>query len=86
LELTEKTEVDVHALILWTIERTGGATGETATRLNHIREEHQLWFLVLTAHLSKDLMPCVFGIGENDTNEFRCLIARRLAVVLRILR
>src|SRR5690348_7201791 len=31
LELTEKTEVDVNASILRTIERTSGATGEAAT-------------------------------------------------------
>ena len=41
---------------------------------------------VLAAHLPEDLIPRVFGIGENDGDEFRCLIARRLIVDLRRLR
>src|SRR6476469_6720130 len=86
LEFTEKSEVDVNASIFRTIERTGGATGEPAAGLNRIREEHQLRFFVFTAHLPKDFIPRVFGIGENDGNEFRCLIARRLIVELRRLR
>src|SRR5512132_2129721 len=40
LELTEKTEVDVNAPILRTIERTGSATSEPAAGLNQVREEH----------------------------------------------
>src|SRR5262249_44817755 len=86
LELTEKAEVDVNTSILRTIERTGGAAGEAAAGLNHVREEHKLRLFVLTAHLPKNRMPRVFRIGENDSDEFRCLIARRLTVVLRSLR
>src|SRR5262245_37369559 len=77
LKFTKKTEVDVNALILRAIERTGRATGEPASGLNHIREEYQLRLLVFAAHLLKDCVPRVFGIGENDPDEFRCLIARR---------
>src|SRR5690348_16624262 len=40
LELTEKTEVDVHAAILRTVERTGRATGKTAARLSHVRKQN----------------------------------------------
>src|SRR5262245_7184415 len=70
LEFTEKAEVDVNASILRTIERTGGPTGEAATGLNHICEEHELRFFVLAAHLLKHRIPGVFGISENDSNEF----------------
>ena len=86
LELTEKTEVDVNASILRTIERTGRATGEAAAGLNQVGEEHEPRLLVIAAHLSKDFIPRVFGIGENDADEFRCLIARRLIVELGRLR
>src|SRR5512132_74963 len=86
LELTEKTEVDVNASILRTIEWTGGATGEAAAGLNHVREEHEPRLLVLAAHLPEDFIPGVFGIGENNGDEFRCLIARCLSVDLRRLR
>ena len=70
LEFTEKTEVDVNASILRTIERTGGAAGEAAARLNHVRKQYQPRFLVFAAHLPKDLIPRVFGIGQNNGNEF----------------
>jgi hypothetical protein len=70
LELTEKTEVDINASILRTIERTGRATGEPAAGLNQVGEEHQPWFLILSAHLPEELMPRVFGIGENDSDNF----------------
>jgi hypothetical protein len=82
LELTKKTEIDVNASILRTIERTGGATGEPAAGLNQVREKHEPRFLVLPAHLAEDLVPGVFGIGENDGDEFRRLIAWRLIVEL----
>src|SRR6478752_767294 len=82
LELTKKTEVDVNLSILRTIERTGCATGETAAGLNHVREEHQPRLLLLAAHLPEDVLPGVFGIGENYRDEFRCLIAWRLIVDL----
>src|SRR6266480_1399112 len=82
LELTEKTEVDINASILRTIERTGGAAGEPATGLNQVREEHEPRVLVPSAHLTKDFIPCVFRIGENDADELRCLIAWRLIVEL----
>src|SRR5262245_52482495 len=76
LELTEKTEIDINAPIFRTIERPGRATGETATRLNHVCKEHQLRLFVLAAHLPKDLMPRVFGVGENDGDKSWSLIAR----------
>ena len=69
LELTEKTEVDVNASILRTLERTGGATGEPAAGLNQVREEHEAGLLVLSAHLPKDFVPGVFGVGENNSDE-----------------
>jgi hypothetical protein len=84
--LTKKTEVDVNPSILRTIERTGCATGETAAGLNHVREEHEPRLLVLAAHLPKDFLPGVFGIGENYRDEFRCLITGCLIVDLRRLR
>src|SRR5262245_15014752 len=86
LKFTEKPEVDVHASIFWTIERPGCAAGKAATGLSPVCKEHQLRFLVFATHLTKDLVPRVFGIGENDSNEYRCVIPRRLAVVLRSLR
>jgi len=84
--LTEKTEIDVNASILRTIKRAGCATGETAAGLNHVRKEQEPRLLVLAAHLPEGVFPGVFGIGENDSNEFRCLVARRLTVDLRRLR
>jgi len=69
LELTEKTEVDVDASILRTIERTGCTTGEPAAGLNHIREEHEPRLLVLASHLPENLIPGVFGVGENNSDE-----------------
>ena len=86
LEFTEKTEIDVNAPIFWTIERSGGATREAATGPGLVCEQYQLRFLVFAAHLAKDRMPRVFRIGENDSDELRCLILRRLTVVLRSLR
>ena len=86
LELTEKTEVDVNAPILRTIERTGCAAGEATAGLNQVREEHQPRLLVLAAHLPEDLIPGVFGIGQNNRDEFRRLIARPLIVELGRLR
>src|SRR6266513_6000127 len=86
LELTEKTEVDVNASISRTIERTGCAAGEATAGLNQVREEHKPRLLVLPAHLPEDLVPSVFGIGENDGDKFRCLIARRLIIELSRLR
>jgi hypothetical protein len=86
LEQTVKTEVDVNASIVRAIKRTARATGEPATGPGLVREEHELWLLVLSAHLPEDLMPGVFGIGENDSDELRCLIVRPLAVDMRRLR
>src|SRR5678815_1024076 len=80
LELTDTTEVEVDLSILRTIERTGCATGEPAAGLNHVREEDQPRLLVLATHLPEDLLPGVFGIGENYRDEFRCLIAWCLIV------
>ena len=66
LELTEKTEVDVNALILRTIERTARATGESAPGPHHVREENEPRLFVLSAHLVEEVMPRVFGVGQND--------------------
>src|SRR6188472_2287171 len=85
-EQTVKTEVDVNASIVRTIERTARATGEPAAGPSLVREEHQLRLLVLSAHLPEDLVPGVFGIGENDSDELRCLVVRPLAVDLLRLR
>src|SRR4029078_5443462 len=81
LEFTEKTEVDVNTSIWRTIERPGGAAGEAAAGLNHVRKQHQPRFLVLAAHLPKDFIPLVFGIGQNDGNQCRSLSPRRVAGV-----
>src|SRR4029450_1048637 len=62
------------------------ATGEPAAGLSLVSEEHELRLLVLSAYLPEDLMPGIFGIGENDSDELRCLIARRLIVDLPRLR
>jgi hypothetical protein len=86
LEQTVKTEVDVNASIVRAIKRTARATGEPATGPSLVREEHELRLLVLSAHFPEDLMPGVFGIGENDRDELRCLIVRPLAVDLLRLR
>src|SRR4029079_3757882 len=86
LELTEKTEVDVNLSILRTIKRTGRSPGEATAGLNHVGEEHQPRLLVLSAHLPEDVVPRVFCIGENNRDEFRCVIARRLSIDLRRLR
>jgi hypothetical protein len=69
LELTEKTEVDINASIFWTIERTARTTGEPAAGLNQVGEEHEPRLLVLSAHLPEELMPRVFGVGENNSDE-----------------
>ena len=86
LEQTVKTEVDINASIVRAIERTARATGEPAAGPSLVREEYELRLLVLPAHLPEDLMPGVFGIGENDSDELRCLIVRPLAVDLLRLR
>ena len=86
LEFMEKTQVDVNASIFWTIERTSGPAREPAAGPNLVREDHQLWLLVLAAHLPEDRMPGVFGIGQNDSDELRCLITWPLIVELRSLR
>jgi hypothetical protein len=86
LKQTVKTEVDVNASIFRAIKRTARATGELAAGSSLVREEHELRLLVLSAHLPEDLMPGVFGIGENDSDKLRCLIVRRLAVDLLRLR
>jgi len=69
LELTEKTEVDINASIFRTIERTARTTGEPAAGLSQVGEEHEPRLLVLSAHLPEELMPRVFGVGENDGDE-----------------
>src|SRR5215471_13950954 len=86
LEFIEKPEIDVNAPIFRTIERTSRATGETTAGLSLVCEEDKFRFFVLATHLPEDCMPRVFGIGENDGDELRCLVVRRLIVVLRILR
>src|SRR5262249_52154147 len=86
LEFVKKSEVDVNTSIFWTIKRTGGTTGKPAAGPSLVCEEYELRLFVFASHLLEDRMPCVFGIGENDSDELRCLIARCLAVDLRRLR
>ena len=86
LEFMEKSQVDLNASIFWTIERTSGPARKSAAGPSLVREEHQLRLLVLCAHLPKDRIPSVFGIGQNDGDKLRCLITRPLIVELRSLR
>src|SRR5215469_3364626 len=86
LEFIEKPKVDVNASIFRAIKRTCGRAGEPATGPSLVCEEHELRLLILATHLLEDRMPCVFCVGENYPHEFRCLIVRRLTVILRILR
>src|SRR4029077_3864132 len=51
LQQTVKAEVDVNTSIFRAIERTARATGEPAAGPSHVREEHELRLLVLSAHL-----------------------------------
>lgn len=72
-----KAEIDVNAPILRAIKRSACTAGKSAAGAGLIGEENELRFLILAAHLAEDIAPCVFGIGQDDGDEFRCFIARR---------
>jgi len=75
-----KAEIDVNAAILRAIERTGGAAGKSATGLGLIREEDEPRLLVRTTHFSKDVVPNILGIGQDNGDEFRGFVAWGVAV------
>jgi hypothetical protein len=81
-QLPVEAQVDVNAPILRAIKRTAGSAGESAAGSDLVREEDQLRLLVLAARGSEQLIPRVFGIGQDNGHELRCFIARRVALDL----
>src|SRR6185369_7332065 len=76
-ELVEEIEIEIDLLIAWAIERSDRRLREAAGGLGAAGEQHQLGLAILRADLRQELMPGVFGIGENDGDELLQLLVLR---------
>src|SRR5438270_10074188 len=76
LHLLEKREIEVHLLVIRTIEWTGGRAGEPAGRGDPAGVEHEFRFDIGLTATAEYLLPDVLGVGDDDGNKMPRRIGR----------
>ena len=84
LEGFVKAQIDVHLLITRAIKRAHGRLAGATGRRCGAPKKHQARVLVRAAPLAKNVLPHVFGIGQNGGDKTRHLVVRRGAVGRRL--
>jgi hypothetical protein len=68
-EFLVEREVDVDPLVTRAIKRAGGRGAKPASRLHLARKKNQSRLSVPSPVFSKDLLPNIFRLGQNDRYE-----------------